>query len=321
MSLINNVIRSATRKKGDTLRCLTFCRENERYLRLLSRCNCELYVIPKPGHSDWKPRVAEVPEDIFIFKDENSLFTARPFFDCIIVNDRVQEFDMSFSLSQSLHIPIITVDHVGSAAIQKLPAASKITVSEPLEQRVGNINVCLSESIKKSWNTNSQGISIVIPPCLDTPSFDKKQPKEGIVIDNNIPSEIMNIIAAHLSEFNFTPRFPEASFENTKKAKVYVNTWNNIDIKTLEAMALGCITVSPRTPEVETIIEDKKNGLLFSDVSELPEILSKCEAGVYDKILDEASETLKENSIDEKSFVKRWNQILGYISETFFLRN
>lgn len=321
MFMMNNVIRSASRTKKDTLKCLTFCRENERYLRLLSKCNCELYVVPKPTQSDWKTSVAETPENVFVFKDENVVFNSRPFFDCIISNDRLQEFDMATFLSNSLHLPIITIDHVSSRIIQKLPAASNVNVSAPLGKRIGNINVCLSEDIKSSWETNSYGISIAIPPCLNTEIFNKEKPKEGVVIDNNVPEEIMNVITSHLHNFTPTPRFPEISFDNTKNAKVYINTWNNIDIKTLEAMSLGCIVISPRTPETEVVIEDKKNGLLFSDVSELPEILNKCEEGVYDKISNNAIETAKENSIDEESFVKKWNQVLAYVSETFFLRN
>jgi hypothetical protein len=321
MSIINNIIRSATRKSGDTLRCLTFCRENERYLRLLSKCNCELYVVPKAAQSDWKTNVSEIPKNVFVFRDENISFNSRPFFDCIISNDRLQEFDMAISLSNSLHIPIITIDHVSSRIIQKLPAASKVNVSTPLEKRVGNINVCLSEDIKMSWETSSHSISIVIPPCLDIESFDKEAPREGIVIDNNVPKDVMNVITSHLSDFAPTPRFPEISFDNTKNAKVYINTWNNIDIKTLEAMSLGCITVSPRTPEAEVVIEDKKNGLLFSDINELPEILKRCNAGDYDKIPSSANKVVKERSIDEESFIKKWNQVLAYISETFFLRN
>jgi len=319
--MINNVIRSAIRTKKDTLRCLTFCRENERYLRLLSKCNCELYVLPKAGQSDWKTSVSEIPKNTFIFKDEAVDINSRPFFDCVISNDRLQEFDIAMSASIALHIPIITIDHVSSRVIQKLPAASQVSASSPLGERTGNINICLSEDIKKSWDTNSQGISIVIPPHLDIANFDKKEPREGVVIDNNVPEEIMGLLMGHLSEFNPKPRFPETSFENIEKAKVYINTWNNIDIKTLEAMSLGCITISPRTPETETIIENKKNGLLFSDVSELPEMLKRCESGAYDGVGHKGREAAKDNSIEEESFVKKWNQVLAYISETFFLRN
>ena len=323
MSIMNNIIRSATRKKGEALRCLTFCRENERYLRLLSMCNCELYIIPQSNQSDWKPNVAEIPPNFFVFKDESTGFSSRPFFDCIIANDRLQEFDLALSLSNSLHIPIITIDHVSSKVIQKLPAASKVTVGSNLEPRVGNINVCISENIKESWNTTSQGISICIPPYLDTKDSEREEPKEGIVVDNNVPSEVMNTLTSYLSKFKLTPRFPEAAFENTNKAKVYINTWNNIDVKSLEAMSLGCLTISPRTPETEAVIEDKKNGLLFSDVTELPKMLELCNSGVYgDHIVKEARETVvKENSIDKESFIKKWNQVLSYISETFFLRN
>ena len=335
MSIIDNVVRSATRTKEDTLRCLTFCRENERYLRLLSKCNCELYVIPKREQSDWKTNVSEIPENIFVFRDEHSGFNSRPFFDCVIANDRLQEFDMASSISQSLHIPLITIDHVGKGVSQKLPAASSVNVGEEIEGRVGNINVCLSENIKKSWNTNAHGISIEIPICLDTEitykflaedetipiAEDETIPKNGIVIDNNVPQPLMNAIEGLLHKIEIIPRFPETSFGNIRNAKVYINTWNNIDIKTLEAMSFGCVTISPRTPETELIIKNEENGFLFSDFSELPKILEKCEKEIYDKISQKSIETAKEVSVDAEFFVKKWNQVFAYVSETFFLRN
>ena len=321
MPTISNIIRSATRTKNDTLKCLTFCRENERYLRLFSQCNCEIYIIPKEGHSGWKKTVSSLPDNTFVFNNEDGFVHSRPFFDCIIANDRLQEFDIALSISTSLHLPIITVDHVSRKTLQKLPAASTVTVTSPLEARVGDINICLSEDIKKSWNTNSQGISIAIPPYIDKEAFEINGHKEGVVVDNNVPEQIMGNLTAKLSEFNLTPRFPEQYLENKNKNKVYINTWNNIDIKTLEAMAAECITISPRTPETEDIIEHGKNGLLFSDISELPEMIRASESGSYDKILNKAIETVKEKSIDQESFVKKWNQVLAYISETFFLRN
>ena len=327
MAIMHNIVRSAMRTKKDTLKCLAFCRENEKYLKLFSKCNCELYILPKPNQSDWKDSVvADVPNNIFICQGDKGIFTSQPFFDCVIANDRLQEFDMALKISQSLHIPLITVDHVSSQVAQKLPAGSSVNVTSPLEVRGGNINVCLSENIKKSWHSNANtkwhGISITIPPYVNIDnSFDGKKTKKGIVIDNNVAQPLMNILGNTLSRFAIAPRFPETSFDKIREAKVYINTWNNIDIKTLEAMAMGCITISHRTPDTELLIKDKQNGLLFSDISELPDILTKCEEGIYDQIPNNAIETVKEISIDEESFIKKWNQVLSYISETFFLEN
>jgi len=328
MAIMNNIVRSATRTKKDTLKCLAFCRENEKYLKLFDKCNCELYILPKPNQSDWKTSVVpDVPNNIFVCQDENSIFTSQPFFDCILANDRLQEFDMALKISESLHIPLITIDHVSSKVIQKLPAGSNVNITSPVDGRGGNMNVCLSEDIKKSWHSNVNsawhGISITIPPYvnIDNSLDNNKKPKKGIVIDNNVAQPLMNILGSVLGDFEATPRFPETSFDKMREAKVYINTWNAIDIKTLEAMAMGCITISHRSPDTELFIKDKQNGLLFSDISELPDILTKCEQGIYDQIPDNAIETVKEISIDEESFIKKWNQVFLYISETFFLEN
>ena len=325
MSIISNVIRSAMRTKEDTLKCLTFCRENEKYLSLFSKCNCELYVIPKPNQSDWKTTVSELSQNIFAFKDERNAFS-RPFFDCVIANDRLQEFDMATAISNSHHVPLVTIDHASQKVVQKLPCGSAVNVQSSLEGRGGNVNVCLSEDIKASWQSVSNptwhGISITIPPHIKSEDIaNSEKPRDGIIIDNNVPQAIMNTMELHLKEFNVAPRFPETSLEKLRGSKVYINTWNTVDIKTLEAMSVGCITVSHRTPDTELIIEDKKNGILFSDISELPDIIKKCKEGAYDDIPKNAMQTAAEVSIDEESFVKKWNQVLSYISDTFFVRN
>ena len=226
---------------------------------------------------------------------------------------------MGNPISQGLHIPIIVIDHVTRECLQKLPLAGSVSVNAPLELRSGNINVSLSEKVKESWAANSHGISITIPPYIKEATGDKE--KTLIVVDNNLPAQALAPIEQCVSGLGAVSRFPEADLDKLKKAKVYINTWNNIDIKTMEAMSLGCITISPRTSENSKFIEHEKNGLLFSDVSEIPELIRSCLGGKYDSIEENGKKSVLKMSCDEESFIKKWNQVFSYISESFFLRN
>ena len=316
--MINNIIRSATRdSKKHKIRCLTFCRENEMFLDLLSKCNCEIYVVPKEGISNWKPSICKIPKNVFPLRHEGEI-TNIPYVDCVIINDRLQEWDIGKSISQSLHVPTVVIDHVSREGIQKLPIAGSVSVQAPLEIRNGDINVCLSEKIKESWGSQSH-ISVVIPPHVKDGTADKE--KSSVVIDNNLPADILTIVESFVKEFEPVPRFPESDLNNLKSAKVYLNTWNSIDLKTLQAMSAGCITISARTLENISIIEHEKNGLLFSDMSQIPEMVRACLNGEYDQIQQESKKTVAQICCDEKSFVKKWNRVFSYISESFFVRN
>ena len=291
--MINNVIRSATRdSKTDKIRCLTFCRENEMFLNLLSRCNCEIYVIPKEGVSNWKPDICKIPKNVFPLKSEEEI-RSIPYVDCVIINDRLQEWEMGRAISQSLHVPTVMVDHVSKECLQKLPVAGGVSAQGALENRNGDINVSLSEKIKSSWGAQSH-ISVIIPPYVEGGTADEG--RSLVLVDNNLPSEILQVVERFVGELGAVSRFPESDLNNLKKVKVYLNTWNNIDIKTIEAMSLGCITISPRTPESSRVIEHGKNGLLFSDISEIPDLIRSCLSGEQDSIQNEAKRSVLEIS-------------------------
>ena len=61
--------------------------------------------------------------------------------------------------------------------------------------------------------------------------------------------------------------------------------------------------------------------MFFSDMSEIPQLVNSCLQGKYDNIPEEAKQTALDLLSNEDSFVKKWNQVLSYISESFFVRN
>jgi hypothetical protein len=299
MFITSNIVRSVTRSKDSRLRCISICRENEKYLHTLSNINCDIYILPHAGLSGWKTTVSEVPDNVFVLTKDLDKCNL-PAFDFVMCHGRMQEFDLAHSLSSSLHIPIVTVDHVTTAVKQKLPMDSLANIhANNLAHRVGDINISISDKIKHSWNSSTHGISISIPSVINE-KYTKGTTKKSrdFVIDNNIPNDFAGKIQNPIDKFGCALRFGPESEIDISSFKYYINTWNNIDNKTLEAMACGCVTISPKTDETETIIKHEENGLLFGDPLELDRIMSLCLEGKYDYISDASKQYTKDNHLN-----------------------
>tara|TARA_R100001163_G_C5066826_1_gene205486 strand:- start:2289 stop:3251 length:963 start_codon:yes stop_codon:yes gene_type:complete len=320
MFITSNAIRSITRKSTDRFRCISFCRENEKYIECLSKCNCDIYIVTRDGISGWKDSICSAPKNVSVLtKDLNSCGIS--YFDFIICNGRLQEFDMAYAISNALQIPIITVDHVSKDIFQKNPLNMDVNKDLQLEGRVGQINVALSDRIKQSWNTGTYGISITIPTFVKD-SFDHNPKKtKDFIMDNNIPVEGLANIQGLLSQYNCQPRFYSDKREDIGEYRFYINTWNNIDNKTLEAMLARCIVLSPKTPDSEGIITHGENGLLFASPSELSELLAQCKSGKWKDIGEKARAYVLDNYPDEDEFCKKWDKVFSYASDSFFVRN
>ena len=319
MLITPNIIRSATRGSKDRLKCLSVCRENEKYLATLSDINCDIYILLADGLSGWKPTISKMPQNVFALSNavEHSGLVG---FDFIMCHGRLHEFDFVYSLSNALHLPLVTVDHVSENVKQKLPfsASAKVEIDHVLP-RVGDINISNSNEIKDSWKTSTYGISITIPPYVSAKNIDNEK-QHKVIIDNNLPANFTGQVEALSNEFDCAVRFGEGAEEDISKFKFYVNTWNNIDNKTLEAMACGCVTMSPRSPETEIVITDGENGLLFEDIDDLRRIIKECLEDKHQHISSNARQFILDNHSNKEEFDKKWNQVLSFISNSFFTR-
>jgi len=322
--LVNNIVRSVTRKDGDPLRCLTFCRENEKYLELLSKANCEIYVIVREGLSDWKSEMVPIPNNVFVL-NQSIEETNISFFDCVIANDRLQEFDTMSDLSRQLHLPMITIDHASKQILQKLPFTNSVQTTDPLDRKTGIVSVSVDSDIGNSWKGVSPGgLSLNIPFYIDMQKYrgaDTKAKKEGAIIDNNVADPIMKLFESSLNGVVLSPLFipSEAPESVLRHAKVYVSTWSGLNLKLLEAMSSECIVVVPRNIDTESVIQDNYNGYLFSTLAELRDIVPKCLKQKGDEIGKRARNTIKDKYLsDLDTFTDKWNHVFNYVSNSFF---
>ena len=318
---MNNIIRSITRNSKDRLRCLVLCKENEKYLKLLSNCNCDLYILTSYDSSEWKPSIEDIPPNIFSL-NSHVQESALSFFDCIIIQDRLQEYDIGIELSSQLHIPIINIDHAGLDAIQKIPYGININVATPLEPRLGNVSVAINEEIKKSWSSNPHDVSLCVPLYVDSEKYKPLDKTIDLVIDNNVPQPSLDLLGGVLERFK-----TESLFRNNRKqenilgkARLYLSTWKGIDLKILEAMSAGCAVITQETEDIKSLIKHGENGFLFSNINELESILEE-HIGQDTGIGQNARRTIESDYSDLESFVNKWNQIFSYTSNLFYNRS
>jgi len=320
MFVMSNILRSVTRTSESRFRCISFCRENEKYLSLLSKCDCDIYIVRQEGLSDWKNSISPAPDNLFVLNADLHNCSVS-YFDFVLCHGRLQEFDAAYNVASSLHIPLITIDHVSKRVFQKIPLHTTVNPSNHLEGRTGKINVALSEDIKSSWASATHGISITIPTFVEEEHFETKNNRKGFLFDNNAPSELIAPIQSVISSFNCVSRFSPDKVESPGDFKYYINTWNNIDNKTLEAMAASCICLSPRTPETEQVIKHGENGLLYANIADLEKVMAECKSGKWDSIGSNSKEYILNNHADEKAFIDKWKKVFSYASSSFFMGN
>lgn len=320
MHVMNNLIRSATRTEEQPLRCLSFCRENEKFLSLFDNVNCEIYVVEREGLSSWKEGICNIPDNIFLIKGDISNFKGT-YIDCILINDRLQEFDLGSQLSQQLHVPVILVDHAGEEQIQKNPFGVRPSVSPEIKARSGNINITVGSSVQSQTAVNPKALSMSIEPYVDTDKYSPEKKEIAIAVDNNTPPELFQAFMEFSSDngaigiFNNENKEPH---EIMNQSKIFLATWSGMDMKTIEAMASGCIVIAPNSPDVRGIIKHGETGFLYNTVEELQELLKESLSSDSEDVGNAARQVILDKYSDKSSFTNKWNQVFSYISKVVF---
>ena len=320
MHVMNNLIRSATRTDGQTLKCLSFCRENEKFLSLFEGVNCEIYVMEKEGLSSWKEGISTIPSNVFLINGDINQFKDT-YIDCVLINDKLQEFDLGVQLSHQLHAPIVLIDHAGEEQIQKNPFGISPNVNPAVMSRSGNINITVGSSVQAKSAANPQAIRMTIEPYVDSEMYSPEEKTIPLTIDNNTPSELFHSFMEFASKsgaiglFNNEDKKPS---EIMNSSKVFIATWSGMDIKTLEAMSSGCIVIAPDSPDIRGIIKHGETGFLYKTIDELQELLEESLSIESQDIGNAARQVVLDKYSDKSSFTNKWNQVFSYISKVVF---
>ena len=319
---IKNIVRSVKRKKDDKLKIITFCETEEKYNSLLSQTGHDFYLWGEGIDSNWNKLVENKPSNIYNLPDVSKNIYEN-YFDLVVCHNRIEQYNIGEAISNSLHLPLIIIDHCGEKVLKASPIFSNVTTQDIklLYQREFLLNVCTHNHLVKEWPHENKG-SIVINTGVDT---NKYQPVNlennfSIILDNFIPEPVAQFLSS-LNKYNIVSTDREDKTNLYNYGSVFINTWKNINVKLLEAMACGTVPVCIESPEIKHIITDGVTGFIVKDVPEMINLIDKIQnqQADIDHIAKNAREYIVKNHNIEL-FINKWNQVFQLASNSFYSR-
>ena len=273
---VQNLIRSITRlqRSNTPLHIVTICKNTEKYISLFALTHSQdyFYILP---HSSWNSIIEKRPPNV------HTLNRLSPPIDYIICYDRAEQYDEAVVISQTLQIPIIIVDVCSKEMIRPQHLLEQMNNDVDLERlnRTAALYVANSKYIQESWDSNMNGISLEIPFGIDIEKFKTQDvSRSGIALDNNTAPQVGNLIAIHLNNTHaIIPTDHDGDDITVNTTKYFINTYKNITIKTLEAMAAENVVICLNTSDISAHIEHKVTGWLLNDLHDLPIALDELE--------------------------------------------
>lgn len=274
----------------------------------------------KEGLSSWKEGISALPSNVFLISGDINQFKDT-YIDCVLINDKLQEFDLGIQLSHQLHAPIILIDHAGEEQIQKNPFGISPNINPEVMSRSGHMNITIGSAVQSRSAANPQAIRMTIEPYVDSELYSPEEKTIPLAIDNNTPSELFSSFMEFASKsgaiglFNNQDKKPS---EIMNSSKVFISTWSGLDIKTLEAMSSGCIVIAPDSPDIRGIIKHGETGFLYKTIDELQDLLAESLSVESQDMGNAARQVVLDKYSDKSSFTSKWNQVFSYISKVVF---
>ena len=334
MFLVENIIRSACRKLDDvSLNILVISENNEKYMSLVCQTGHNFYLWAADNRS-WDSRAEKKPENLQVIDAD----WPTTYFDMIICNDRLEQYDLAVSLAHKFHLPVLLIDHCSSDVIKPLHALTRVDMESPQTQLVKNpaVTVPVSEQVSLSWPTAK--LRLVIPPAIDTNKFciPDKRPSAAdfganltqrrIVLDNQIPPEVAESIFGAFGDTTYSV-IPTDS-DIGEKEKIYaegdyfINSQNYVTVKMLESMACGNIPICFSTPDLVGFIENGVNGFIVENSNDIAPLLLR-----LDKMSEEERSQISNNArkkivsesyITNEDFISKWKNVLNYMKSQYY---
>jgi len=320
---IKNIIRSVKRHKGDKLKVITFSEIEEKYNHALAKTGHEFYLWNENFNSNWNKLVEEKPPNIYSLPDSIANIYNN-YFDLIICHNRIEQYTVGSSIAKALHIPLVIVDHCGEKIIKPCPIFSSVSVDNiaKLYEHEFIINVCGHSSIISQWPNASKG-GVVINPGVDTKKYRPLNLEKNfsLILDNFIPDQVAPFLAP-LNQYSIISTDIEDKTELYNKGNVFINTWQHINIKLLEAMACGTIPISLETPEIVQVIKNNETGFIAKDMDHMIRIIEKIRNKEVPN-LQEISQNARDYIVEYhniNTFVSKWEKVFELMHSSFYSR-
>lgn len=295
---------------------------HEGYQSLLSNTGHNFYMLSGPGLKTWDFHTRRLPDNHYIYKLDYNKMRGSERFDLILCQNRIQQWDILNTISKNFGIPIVVLDHT------EPPPNIQPDDLQILLQRVGDVNVFITEHNKKSWGNLSGRI---IPHAVDTeifkPTLTVENYDSGVSVVNHFAQrdifcgwelwkKIVEKVPVHLIGENpgLSKSINKPSELNyaLNSFKFFLNTsqYSPVPLSMLEAMAAGMAVVTTAQQEIPKIIEHGKNGLMSNNPEELIEYcnLLRSDENLRSELGKNARQTIEER-FSMQSFTDNWNTI------------
>ena len=319
---IKNLVRSVKRKRDDKLKIITFCETEEKYNSLLAQTGHDFYLWNEGIESKWNELVENRPSNIYKLPNVSKNIYEN-YFDLVICHNRIEQYNISSALSESLHLPIVVIDHCGEKVLKPSPIFSNVTTPDIklLYKRDFVVNVCTHPKLVKEWPHENKG-SIVINTAVDTEKFQPANVEKSfsIVLDNFIPAPVAQFLSP-LNKYSIISTDREDKTNLYNQGSVFINTWKNINIKLLEAMSCGTVPICIETPEITHVVKNKETGFIVKDIEEMVSLIDKIqnkEINIEQMSKNAREYIIKNHNID--LFINKWNQVFQLASNSFYSR-
>jgi glycosyltransferase involved in cell wall biosynthesis len=295
------------------LRIVTICHNTEKYISLLAQTQHDFYILPQ---TPWNHLIEQCPSNV------HTLIHTSPPMDYIICYDRAEQYDRAVIIARQLHIPIIIVDMCSKQMIRSQHLLEQMNIID-LERlnRKAEVYIYNDQHIQQSWALDANGISLVIPLGIDIEKFKTQDPnRSGITLDNNTAPQVGSILAARINNSHaIIPTDHDNQTITVNTTKYFINTYKNITIKTLEAMAAENVVICLNTPDTSNYIEHQKTGWLLNDLNDLPNALAELEQN--DELRIAIAQQARQKIISEHSletFTSKWIKVLNIVKTVIY---
>ena len=318
MTAVTNAINSIFRTDDENapLNILVLCRNNEKYIELLCHTKHNFYILQ---NHPWNGFIAKRPENL---KDLNP---HTPPLDLIICHDRTEQYMEACGLAFNLHVPLVLIDQCSQELMRPHSVIENLQARniDELINRRPNFSVASSKFIGSSWGYTESTAQIVPLATVERYYADVAESTETYVsMDNNISTETGSVISNIINgQYQLIPTDHENLDDiAVAKSKYFINTYCNVTIKLLEAMAAKNVVICLRNKDTMELITDRKNGILIDNLHQIPSVIRELEHNpiLYNSIVDKAKNDMVKNHTLE-AFVNGWHNVFSTVRSAFYL--
>ena len=329
-SPIGSLLRKATRKQNDKLNILTFP-THERYESSLCLTGHNFYGFHGEGIKSWNKKYAPIPKNYTLLdgnKGSEQLLIDVDF-DLVLSQNKFAHFNIGSQIAGGLNIPLVTLEHCVPSRHWHPQAFQQARMMQ------GDINVLISKYSIDAWQLDKNINYKIIYHGIDTNifNFDPLQNRDIPVLNvcNDMPNrplevgwelwcQVSQMLPNTLRLVGENGKFSKAA-ENTdelvkeyRRAKIFLNTTlvSTYPTSMLEAMACGCVVITPGTCAIPQIITHGVNGIIANTAQDIVKYIIELNKNpeYMAFIQKNALETIKKMFALDR-FINEWNTVFN----------